>query len=454
MTGFLLGPADLAVRAEHGPVVVLDATVTLAKPSRDGDHDSTTGLAGWQEAHIPGSRHADLLHDLSDPSAGFHFARPAAGVLAARLAALGVRDGVPVVVYDRAGGIWATRLWWLLDWIGVEAYVLDGGLSAWQAAGMAVGFASDINEISDLSGGSGALPVSEGPVSEGSVSEGPVSEGPVSEGPVREGPVSAGSVREGRWVERGDLEAWLGGDVRASVVCALDPASYSGEVPTRYSRRGHIPGTGNVPARSLLDADGRFLPAAELREILDHLLGDPDPIWVYCGGGISATTLGFVLRELGREDVRIYDGSLEEWSADPSLPLELGHGLLGPEVRELIDRPEFGVLSTAEPDGSAQLSVMWVGRDGDDLVMATRTGRRKVRNIARDPRVTVLFHDRRKPARYAEVRGTARVTGEDAHALVDELARRYTGAAHVVTDPAAEADRVVVRITPSKVLYR
>lgn len=96
---------------------------------------------------------------------------------------------------------------------------------------------------------------------------------------------------------------------------------------------------------------------------------------------------------------------------------------------------------------------MWVARDGDDLVMATKSGRRKVRNIGRDPRVTVLLHDRVRPARYAEIRGLARVTSEDAHALVDELARRYTGAAHVVTDPAQEADRVVLRITPCRVRH-
>ncbi len=123
------------------------------------------------------------------------------------------------------------------------------------------------------------------------------------------------------------------------------------------------------------------------------------------------------------------------------------------EVLELLERPEFAVLSTAEPDGSAHLSVMWVARDGDDLLMATKAGRRKVRNIRRDPRVTVLLHDRVRPARYAEIRGTARITDEDAYALVDELARRYTGAAHVVAGPAREAGRVVLRITPSRIRH-
>ncbi|SDT59933.1 PPOX class F420-dependent oxidoreductase [Actinoplanes derwentensis] len=135
-------------------------------------------------------------------------------------------------------------------------------------------------------------------------------------------------------------------------------------------------------------------------------------------------------------------------------PARTGVVRLPEEVVELIDRPEFAVLSTVQPDGSAQLSMMWAGRDGNEIVMATKAGRRKVRNIERDPRVTVLLYDRARPARYAEIRGTARITGEDAHALVDELARRYTGSAHQRGGEREEAARVVLRITPERVLFQ
>ncbi|GIF20589.1 PPOX class probable F420-dependent enzyme [Actinoplanes tereljensis] len=138
-------------------------------------------------------------------------------------------------------------------------------------------------------------------------------------------------------------------------------------------------------------------------------------------------------------------------SADGVAPVGGVRVALGDGVRELVDGPEFAVLSTSEPDGSAQLSVMWVGRDGDELLMATKGARRKVRNIRRDPRVTVLLYDRGRPTRYAEIRGTARVTDEDARALVDRLARSYTGADHLVDDQ--ESDRVVLRITAERVLY-
>jgi thiosulfate/3-mercaptopyruvate sulfurtransferase len=305
MTDPFLTPAELAVRREHGDLIILDATVELAAAQHDGDHRSASGRPGWEQSHIPGSRHADLLNDLSDPSASYHFARPSAVALATALTELGVHDGVPVVTYDRVGGIWAARLWWLLDWIGVESYVLDGGLTAWQAAGH---------------------PVTTSPPGSGSVSGVPVAMSP--SGSVAHSVAAGGTLtprpRAGRWVDRDDIERWLAGETQATVLCALNPEAYAGEVPTRYSRRGHIPGTGNLPARSLLGPDGRFRPEPGLRQTFGDLLTDPAPIWLYCGGGISATTVGLALTALGRDDVALYDGSLEEWSADPQLPIELG----------------------------------------------------------------------------------------------------------------------------------
>ncbi|WP_430785040.1 sulfurtransferase [Actinoplanes sp. G11-F43] len=301
MAGPILTAGDLAVRLEQGTVAVLDATVNLGRPAHDGDHTSSSGRPGWEQAHIPGSHHVDLLHDLTDPAALYHFARPSPEALTAHLANLGIHDGTSVVTYDRSGGIWASRLWWLLDWIGIEAAVLDGGFAAWEAAG---------------------LPVSV-------LTPDSVTEIPAPALAACGQPASVDNVRAGRWVERADLERWLRDEAEATVLCALNPEAYAGEVPTRYARRGHIPGTGNLPARSLLAPDGRFRPLDDLRADLAGLLADPAPIWVYCGGGISAATLGLALTALGRDDVALYDGSLEEWSADGSLPIERGRADAG-----------------------------------------------------------------------------------------------------------------------------
>ncbi|MDQ1031677.1 3-mercaptopyruvate sulfurtransferase SseA [Streptomyces umbrinus] len=80
-----------------------------------------------------------------------------------------------------------------------------------------------------------------------------------------------------------------------------------------------------VVARGLLDGSGRFLPRAELAARVGAVLtADESPVVVYCGGGISAAGTALALTLLGREDIALYDGSLEEWSKDPARPLVLG----------------------------------------------------------------------------------------------------------------------------------
>ena len=110
---------------------VLEATVYLSP--RDGGYDVRSGREDWAAGHIPGSAFADLIDDLSEPHATLNFTFPAPGRFAAAMSALGVEDGTAVVVYDRNGTMWATRLWWLLHAYGFEnAAVLDGGLAAWE----------------------------------------------------------------------------------------------------------------------------------------------------------------------------------------------------------------------------------------------------------------------------------------------------------------------------------
>ncbi len=121
-------------------------------------------------------------------------------------------------------------------------------------------------------------------------------------------------------------------------------------------------------------------------------------------------------------------------------------------ARAWFDAPEFATLATIEPDGRPQLSVVWVSRDGDDLLVSTVEGRRKHRNLLRDPRCTVLLFPKDAPYSYVEVRGTATMTREDGRELIDEHARQYTGADRYTADDGTDNVRVVVRITPDKVV--
>ncbi|MCA6093453.1 PPOX class F420-dependent oxidoreductase [Streptomyces sp. SCA3-4] len=132
------------------------------------------------------------------------------------------------------------------------------------------------------------------------------------------------------------------------------------------------------------------------------------------------------------------------------MPTELSEDL----KKYIDDNPVFATVATVQPDGSPQLSVTWIKRDGGDLLISTTVGRRKEKNLRRDPRVTVMINPPNAPYTYAEVRGTAEITFEGGNELIDELARKYTGKDYADFNPAAgeDAERVVVRIAPRKVV--
>ncbi|MGC0417329.1 PPOX class F420-dependent oxidoreductase [Embleya sp. AB8] len=128
---------------------------------------------------------------------------------------------------------------------------------------------------------------------------------------------------------------------------------------------------------------------------------------------------------------------------------------LSDDLKKVIDdSPVFATVATIQPDGSAQLSVTWLARDGDDLLISTTTGRRKERNLRRDPRITVMINPAHTPYVSAEVRGTATVTTEGGQELIDRLSRKYTGKKYADFNAASADDtaRVVVRVTPTQVV--
>lgn len=118
---------------------------------------------------------------------------------------------------------------------------------------------------------------------------------------------------------------------------------------------------------------------------------------------------------------------------------------------ELLDKQAFAVLSTLNPDGSPQASVMWAAYQGDEIVFSTIRGRRKVGNMERDPRVSMLVYDPADPYRYVEVRGTVSLTEEGGDALIDRLCRAYQG----VPWPQRTGEiRLVCRLRPTRVVVR
>jgi PPOX class probable F420-dependent enzyme len=119
---------------------------------------------------------------------------------------------------------------------------------------------------------------------------------------------------------------------------------------------------------------------------------------------------------------------------------------LNDEIRRLLDGPNFGVLATLNPDGGPQTSTMWVGRDGDDVLFSTVAGRRKHKNLQRDPRASVTIIDAADPYNYVELRGKVISMDEDVGRAFDTgLSWKYDG-----KDPDADrpgAVRLVLRMS-------
>jgi thiosulfate/3-mercaptopyruvate sulfurtransferase len=266
---------------------VFDATVHLRRKVEGGSYTVESGRETYAQGHIPTAEFADLVGAFSNPDAKFPLIVPSAGQFAREAGKIGIGAGVHVVVYAQGSPMWATRFWWLLRYFGFDAVsVLDGGLTAWVAEG------------------------------------GPIESGAHHYRPER----FVAAARPRLMVDREHVRAVVEGHVEAPLVNALSPSTFGGVQPGAYSRPGRIPGSVNLPASSLLTDDLRFVDLDEMQTRLDTIGLPVDegrmPI-VYCGSGIAATVDLFALALLGRNG-RLYDGSLTEWSADPSLPLETG----------------------------------------------------------------------------------------------------------------------------------
>jgi PPOX class probable F420-dependent enzyme len=118
------------------------------------------------------------------------------------------------------------------------------------------------------------------------------------------------------------------------------------------------------------------------------------------------------------------------------------------ETRRLLDGPNFAVLATINPDGSPQTSAMWMGRDGDDVLFSTVAGRKKHRNMVRDPRVSVTVLDAADPYNYVELRGSVTITEDVGRKFDISLSWQYDGKDPDEDPPGAV--RLIVRIRVEK----
>lgn len=127
------------------------------------------------------------------------------------------------------------------------------------------------------------------------------------------------------------------------------------------------------------------------------------------------------------------------------------------ELKKYLDEEKvFATAATIGPNGQPHLTVIWLKRDGNDLLFSTTTDRQQGKNLARDPRITVLINPPDNPYVYAEIRGSATLTPDPEKTLPNELSAKYTGQKYVDFNPASVNDgpRVIVRVTPRRVAGR
>lgn len=271
-----------ALASANAPRLV-DASFDLA--------DVDAGERSWRAGHLPESIYLHLDRDLCGPRTGPDGAfmgrhpLPARADFAATLGRCGITPATQVVAFDRQGGVYAARLWWMLRWIGHEAAaVLDGGVAAWTAAG-------------------GAL------VTDATV--------PVAAAPYPERPSFAGSI------DAAALHAALG---RVRLIDARAGERFRGEVEPLDATAGHIPGALNRFFKDNLGADGRFRPAAHLRAEFEALLGTHTAAGTVhqCGSGVTACHNLLAMEHAGLSGSLLYPGSWSEWSGDAARPVARG----------------------------------------------------------------------------------------------------------------------------------
>ena len=245
-----------------------------------------TGEADWRKEHIPGAGFLDIPNVLSDQASALRLTMLPVDLFAARMAAYGVCDDSVVVLYSAGQVMWATRVWWMLYAMGFDrALVLDGGYQKWKREG------------------------------------GPVDNHPPAYPP---GHLTV-RPRARSFADRHEVLAAINTS-DATVINALPPEQHRGESDINHGRLGRIKSSVNVNAFDLLDpTTGTFKPHDSIGALFESAdVHRTRRAICYCGGGISATGNAFALLMVGHRDVAVYDGSLNEWARDPSLPMETG----------------------------------------------------------------------------------------------------------------------------------
>ena len=266
---------------------IYDCTTYLHYTDNDPTkpYNVESGLKDYETSHITNSAFLDLQSDISDTDSPYRFTLPKLEILSQKFKDIGVGDPYHIILYSRNGMQWSARVWWMLHVVGYDKVsILNGSFIEWKRLGLSEESKTNIFSAADFN----FLP------------------------------------RYNFFVGKDHVMEAIE-DEKTILLNSLTEDIHIGENP-RYGRKGRIPTSLNVPFNQLLDNDtGKFKPIEEMSEIFLKQNITPDHIVLnYCGGGIAASLDAFVLRQLGFNNLQIYDNSMSEWAMDDNLPIEVG----------------------------------------------------------------------------------------------------------------------------------
>ncbi|MFD2044269.1 sulfurtransferase [Ornithinibacillus salinisoli] len=264
---FLIDAEQLEkLQTQNENIVIVDVRFQLQDPS--------AGRIAYESGHIPGAAYLDLNNDLSGKvyEHGGKHPLPNPKDFAQKLGEIGIDQDTTVVVYDQHNDMFASRLWWLLQYMGHEkVYLLDGGFAAW----IAKGYETSIE-----------VPMFRKKTFQPNVSQDQI--------------VDVNRIKEN--IESAD----------AILIDSRAKDRYLGKEEPLYKKAGHIPGAKNFFWKNVLREDGSWKTEEELREHFASLNKD-DEIIVSCGSGVSACPNILALKRLGYKNVKLYPGSFSDW---------------------------------------------------------------------------------------------------------------------------------------------